>query len=262
MHIRLGILMAIALLTASACTAVAQTTMTWTIDGVKRQALVFAPKPTTSEIKHPLVLGFHGHGGNMNAAAQGMHIQNLWPEAIVVYPQGLPTPTVIDPQGLRPGWQNERGQQGDRDLKLFDEIVATMRQRFSVDEKRIYSTGFSNGGVFSYLLWAERGKIIAAIGECAGRLFPSEHPVEPRAVLVIAGRADTTNPFALQQQSIETARQVDSATGPGQACGQNCTFYTSTTQTPVKTFIHPGGHVYPPWAPDRIVEFFKAHKQN
>jgi polyhydroxybutyrate depolymerase len=236
--------------------------MTWTIDGMKRQALVFAPAPTTSDIRHPVVFGFHGHGGNMNAASQGMHIQTLWPEAIVVYPQGLPSPSVIDPQGLRPGWQNEAGQQGDRDLKLFDAILATMHQKFSVDDKRVYSTGFSNGGGFSYLLWAVRGKVIAAIGECAGRLFPNAHPTEPRPVLVIAGQADTTDPFALQQQSIETDRQIDNATGPGQQCGQYCTFYASTSHTPVKTFIHPGGHVYPPWAPDKIVEFLKAHRQN
>lgn len=261
MKIRFEILIAIAFLAASVDRGAAQTTMTWTIDGVKREALVFAPAPTTSDIKHPVVFGFHGHGGNMNAAAHGMHIQSLWPEAVVVYPQGLPSPSKVDPQGLRPGWQNQAGEQGDRDLKLFDAMLTTMRQKFSVDEKRIYSTGFSNGGSFSYLLWAERGKTIAAIGECAGRLFPSEHPAAARAVLVIAGQADTTDPFVVQQQSLETARQVDSATGAGRVCGQNCTFYASTTQTPVKAFIHPGGHVYPPWAPDRIVEFFKAHKQ-
>ena len=31
--------------------------------------------------------------------------------------------------------------------------------------------------------------------------------------------------------------------------------------TPVKTFIHPGGHEYPTWAPAEIVDFFKSHKQ-
>ena len=261
MRARFTILFASAILAALASTAAAQgNVMNWTIDGVKRQAIVFAPKPGTTGVSHPLVFAFHGHGGSMQAAAQGMHFQSLWPEAIVVYPQGLPTVTKIDPQGLHPGWQNEPGDEGDRDLKFFDAMLATLRQQYSVDEKRIYSTGFSNGGGFTYLLWCVRANVLAALGECAGRLFPADHPSQPRPVLAIAGQADTTDPFALQQQSIETDRQVDSATGPGQACGQYCTFYPSPTHTPVKTLIHPGGHVYPPWASAAIVEFFKAHQ--
>jgi polyhydroxybutyrate depolymerase len=270
MKFRFAIALAIALVVsaASAHSAFAQgTLMTFTVDGVKRQALVFAPKETKE--KHPLVFAWHGHGGNMDGASQGMHIQTLWPEAIVVYPQGLPTKSVVDPQGNKPGWQQTAGQNGDRDLKFFDEMLATMHQKFSVDDERVYTTGFSNGGIFSYLLWAERAKVIAAIGEVAGRLFDPEHLTQPRAVLAIAGKADTTDPFALQQQTIENDdRPADGATGPGQQCpvpsgaasGTQCTRYPSTTQTPVKTLIHPGAHVYPTWAPGEIVTFFKAHK--
>ena len=36
---------------------------------------------------------------------------------------------------------------------------------------------------------------------------------------------------------------------------------TLMTHSPVKTCIHPGGHIYPPWAADEIVKFFKAHKR-
>ena len=144
-----------------------------------------------------------------------------------------------------------------------------MHQKFSVDDKRIYSTGFSNGAIFSFLLWAERAKTLAAIGECAGVLWNSEQLTQPRAFLAIAGTQDTTALFNLQKASIEKAQDIDSAPNPGQPCplpgnslpGTKCTFYPSTTQTPVKTFIHPGAHVYPPWAPVEIVRFFKAHKQ-
>ena len=253
----------LALLASTPASSSAQgTVMNWTINGVKREALVFAPKPVaaTNAVRRPLVFAFHGHGGNMQGTSQQMHIQTIWPEAIVVYPQGLASKSMVDPNGTRSGWQNEAGDYGDRDLKLFDAMLATMLQTYSADDHRIYSTGFSNGGTFSYLLWAERGKTIAAVGECAGRFFDSVHPTETRPVLAIAGELDTTDPFALQQQSIATARQVDNANGAGQPCGQNCTFYASTSQTPVKTFIHPGAHVYPPWAPGEIVKFFKNHK--
>jgi polyhydroxybutyrate depolymerase len=248
---------------ATSGTAEAQTTMTWTVDGQKREAIVFAPAPTISNVRHPLVFGFHGHGGNMQGTSQLMHLQTLWPGAIVVYPQGLISPRFTDPPGHESGWQFEanqaRGNVGNRDLDFFDAMVATMRQKFSVDDKRIYTTGFSNGGVFSYLLWAERSKTIAAIGEVAGRLWDTEHITEPRAILAIAGRLDKVDDYNIQVQSIEKAKQADSATGPGQPCGPNCTFYPSTTQTPVKTILHPGAHVYPPWAPAEIVKFLQAH---
>src|SRR5213078_2290835 len=122
------------LVSAPVAVATQPQTMTWTIDGEQREALVYSPAPTISNIKHPLVFAFHGHGGNMQGASQLMHIQSLWPAAIVGYPQGQ-----------RAGGQQEAGQNGDRDLKFFDAMLATMKQNYTVDDARIYTTGFSNG---------------------------------------------------------------------------------------------------------------------
>jgi len=66
----------------------------------------------------PLLVFFHGHGGNARAAAQRIHFRDEWPEAIVVYPQGLPTASPIDPGGRLPGWQRQAGENADRDLRL------------------------------------------------------------------------------------------------------------------------------------------------
>jgi polyhydroxybutyrate depolymerase len=267
MRIGLWIVAAVALLAlpaASAARPTGGTVMQWTIDGVQRKAIVFAPTPTsTGAVKHPLIFAFHGHGGHAQGTALQMHLQTVWPQAIVVYPQGLNSPGTgpVDPAGTKPGWQIKVGDSNNRDLKLFDAMLATMKQHYKVDLRRIYTTGFSSGGVFSYLLWAERGKTIAAVGEVAGRLDDSETPATPRAVLAIAGKLDTTDLYAIQVASIERARAADHATGAGVACGPICTFYASPagTNTPVQTLIHAGGHVYPPWAPVQIVKFLKAH---
>jgi polyhydroxybutyrate depolymerase len=236
-----------------------------TVDGEQREALVYAPRITIKTEKLPLVFAFHGHGGNMQGAEQTMHLQTLWTGAVVVYPQGVDRPSPVDPNGTKFGWQVEanqtNGNVGNKDLDFFDVMLTTMRQKFAIDDARVYTTGFSNGAIFSYLLWAERPQAIAAVGEVAGRLWDSEHLTQSRPLLAIAGEADTTDPFALQQQTIAAAKQVDNATGSGQPCGQYCTFFTSTSQTPVKTFIHPGAHVYPAWAPGEIVKFFKNHEQ-
>jgi len=272
-RLQLGFVFTVVLLTATSQIAAAQgTVVTWTVDGEKREALVVAPV-STAAVKRPLVFAFHGHGGNMNGAAQSMHIHVVWPQAIVVYPQGLiHRPTPGDPQGNRPGWQVEANQSagnvGNKDLDFFDAMVATMKQKYIIDDRRVYTTGFSNGGIFSYLLWAERSKVIAAIGEVAGALWNSEHLTQARSLLAIGGEADTTDAFTVQEASVESARQIDQATGNGQNCpvpagasGTKCTFYSSAIQTPVKTLFHPGAHIYPTWAPDEIVKFFKNHTQ-
>ena len=62
-----------------------------TVDGTVREALIAIP-PNAKTSPSPLVFAFHGHGGNMANAARMYHIHTLWPEAIVVYPQGLNTP--------------------------------------------------------------------------------------------------------------------------------------------------------------------------
>jgi polyhydroxybutyrate depolymerase len=250
--------------------------MKWTVEDEQREALVFAPT-TDMAVKRPLVFAFHWHGGTMEEAKQKMHIHTVWPEAIVVYPQGLPRGRPkeskcgnVDLAGEHFGWQVEANQPnvGNKDLKFFDAMLETLQQKYSVDDKRIYVTGFSNGAVFSYLLWAERGNTLAAVAECAGRLWQSESLKERRPLLAIAGLTDRTDPVSCQLDSIENDKQFDNATGSGESCAApsgaaetKCTFFQSSTQTPVKLFMHTGGHVYPSWAPEEIVKFFKNHRQ-
>jgi polyhydroxybutyrate depolymerase len=152
---------------------------TWLVNGVPREALVRVPDKIPAG-GAPLVFAFHGHGGTMGHAARSFPIHEQWPEAIVVYPQGLPTAgQLTDPKGERSGWQGRAGMEGDRDLKFFDVMLADMKQRYAVDARRIYSTGHSNGGGFTYLLWAERGEVFAAMAPSAaviGRGAAGSHP--------------------------------------------------------------------------------------
>jgi polyhydroxybutyrate depolymerase len=231
-------------------------TLHWTIDGMDREALVFAPE---TPAKAPVVFAFHGHGGGIPGVARSMRFPEVWPEAIVVYPQGLPTATKVDPRGRFPGWQHERGEDSDRDLKLFDAILATLHDKYRVDDDRVYATGFSNGAIFTYLLWAERGKTLAAIASCAGKPWGNVRPTLPMPALLIGGREDLLVKFRDQMDALDLVRKINSCSSPGEPCGPECTRYPSSVHAPVVEIIHPGGHVYPPWAPERIVEFFRNH---
>jgi polyhydroxybutyrate depolymerase len=247
------------LLACAAVASAAPLTLTWTIDGVQRQALVYAPVPTAAAVRAPVIFGFHGHGGTTNTASMAMHFQTVWPQAVVVYMQGIPTPSHVDPSGLRSGWQSEPGQVGDRDLKFFDAVLATIKQRFAVDDKRVYATGFSNGAIFSLLLWAERGKELAGIGVCAGVLLPTVHPTTPRPLIHIAGERDPIAKYSLQLATMKQERQINACSEDGHPLGFGATLYPSTKHAPVETVIHRAGHVYPPNASLWMVEFFKGH---
>ncbi len=244
----------------TAAAADALTRHTLTVDGATREALLYAPAKAKSE-PAPLVFGFHGHGGNMAGAARQYHIHTLWPEAIVIYPQGLNTPgQLTDPEGKKPGWQGAAGLQGDRDLKFFDAMLASLQERYKVDTKRIYSTGHSNGGGFTYLLWAERGDKFAAFGPSAAAARRVRDGLKPKPVIHIAGEKDPLVKFEWQKLTLDLVRKNNQC-GDGQPWGgiTGCTEYPSKVGAPVVTFIHPGTHAYNPDAPAAIVKFFKEH---
>jgi polyhydroxybutyrate depolymerase len=240
-----------ALVTLVATSAFAET-MTWKVDGVTREAIVYSPTRPSRGNHVPLVLSFHGRGDDMeNFQHTAMHL--AWPEAVVVYFQGLTSP------GRARGWQQERGEEGDRDLALVDTAIASLRRTFNIDDNQIYATGFSNGAIFTYLLWAERPGVFAAYAPVAARLRPSVHLTEPRPILHIAGRTDPQIPFVEQQAAIDAAITANGVAGPGVGCQAGCTIYGKDTAAPVMTWIHPGGHIYPRGTSGMITEFFRDH---
>src|SRR2546425_1084654 len=151
----------------------------WKVNGVVREGLIYVPAQARTNAT-PVVFAFHGHGGSMRNAARSFGYHALWPEAIVVYLQGLNTPgRLTDPDGKKPGWQSGIGDQGDRDLEFFDTVLASLQREARVDDERIYATGHSNGGSFTYLLWAARGERFAAFARPAPQrlgCLPSSNP--------------------------------------------------------------------------------------
>jgi polyhydroxybutyrate depolymerase len=235
--------------------------MTWTVGGVEREALVFAPESAPKSGGSPLVFAFHGHGGTMRAVARRWQFQAAWPEAIIVYPQGLPTTGGRDPDGKRPGWQRIPGELDDRDLKFFDAALAGLRKQHTIDDNRIYVAGFSNGGAFTYLLWDQRPDKFAAVAPCGSLPKPECKFATPKPVIIVSGEKDPRVTIDKQKDAIERIRKINGATADGKSTGNGRTMYASETGTPVATVLHPGAHLLPPRAPRLIVDFFKAHEE-
>lgn len=251
---RLGkrlVLTAVAVLAPAA--GAAPNVMTWNVAGAQRKAIVYAPS-SAANAKTPVLFAFHGFG-DTNENFQGVALEEAWPQAIVIYPQGLP---VTRSGSSAPGWQTEKRAEGDRDLQFFDAALASLRVKYKVDDARVYATGFSNGAIFTYLLWAERPNVFAAFAAVAGRLGTSVLPAVPKPLLQVGGKNDGNIRFALQEQAMEAARRVDGVS-KGEPCGRNCTLYPSANDTPVMTVIHQGGHEWPDGTSQQIAKFFQNH---
>jgi polyhydroxybutyrate depolymerase len=225
------------------------------VDGVERESLIVAPK-TESPAGAPVVFAFHGHGGTMRNSARTFRIHELWPEALVIYPQGLPTKGKFDPQGTRPGWQKAVGEEQDRDLKFFDALLAEAKAKHKIDANRVYVMGHSNGGGFTYLLWSARHAELAAVAPSAagGRNL---RDLKPLPALHIAGQKDTTVPFAGQELVMKAVRTVNGCAETGKEWAKDCLVHESTKGGPFVSFIHAGDHKFPEEAPAHIVKFFK-----
>jgi polyhydroxybutyrate depolymerase len=229
----------------------AAATISWMVDGVERFAIIYVPKSPPPG-KLPLIFSFHGHGDNAENF-QYVGLQAAWPDALVVYFEGLPSRDGYS------GWQVEPGDYGDRDLKLVDAALAALKAKYAIDENRIYATGFSNGAHFTYLLWAARPNLFAAFAPVAGRIRAAAMPMERRPILIIGGARDAQVAFADQRQAMGIAMRVNGVEGNGKSCGEGCTLYGGGTATPVMTWIHPGGHEYPRPTSAKIAAFFHEH---
>jgi polyhydroxybutyrate depolymerase len=164
--------------------------------GLEREYLVHVPARYRAGTPMPLVLSFHGGGGNMEIQANDRYY-GLISHAekagyVAVFPNGF--------SRLRSGklatWNAGLccGQARDRnvdDVGFVRAVVADVRQRLSIDPDRIFAQGMSNGGMLSYRLACEMADTFRAIAAVAGTDgSPACAPSRPVSVLHIHARDD------------------------------------------------------------------------
>jgi polyhydroxybutyrate depolymerase len=254
-----ALLCGLVLLSAGKLHAATLERFVWTVDGVEREALVHLPDGAAKD-GAPLVLAFHGHGGTAAQAARSFALHRAWPEAIVVYPQGLPTPGALtDRSGRENGWQAFAGAQADRDLKFVDQLLADLQTRFRYDVRRVYAMGHSNGGAFTYLLWAERGPVFAAVAPSAAVLARGVEKLTPKPVMHLGRVDDPLVKFAWQTRMIDRLLELNGG-GPRRSDARGYASYPSSKGAETATYLGEGGHRFHGEAVELIVKFFQAHR--
>jgi len=173
-------------------------TRTLTHDGRERSYLVHVPPGYDPTRPTPVVLVFHGGGGNAENARRmtGFDAAADAEGFIVVYPNGT---------GRRPDrlltWNGGRCcayamEQNVDDVGFVRALLADLGTVVNVDARRIYATGMSNGAIMAYRLACELADVIAAIGPVAAtQNIDACAPSRPVPVLHIHGDADGHAPY-------------------------------------------------------------------
>jgi polyhydroxybutyrate depolymerase len=170
-----------------------------TSGGVERDYIVRVPAGAGPK---PLVVVLHGYTGSGSLAEI---YTRMGPQAerrgyIGVYPDGLG-----DPKGWNVGFMDLSGR-GQDDAKFVMQLVDAVSAKTSVDPKRIYICGHSNGAFLTHVVAAKYGNRIAAAAAVAGTIglrrpqIPS--PKAPVPMLIIHGMKDPTVGFSTNSDAL------------------------------------------------------------
>ena len=172
-----------------------QKTINITFDGVARNFIVYLPSGYNNSGKMPLIFAIHGGSGTPEGMINIANFKTIADRDKVV---------LVYPEGVQKNWNDGRptapNQLGINDVGFFNQMCDYMINNYSVDAKKIYATGISNGGFMSTRLGCELSNRIAAIAVNAATIeattiAPNCKPNRPVPALYIHGTTDPLVPF-------------------------------------------------------------------
>ncbi|MBL6981549.1 MAG: prolyl oligopeptidase family serine peptidase [Anaerolineales bacterium] len=130
--------------------------------GETRWFAIFIPESYQHGTLTPLVFNFHGAGSTFQQQAliSGMNELAEAEGFVVVYPQALPDNANV--------WFLADGTNRSLDVEFTQAIIDELNQKITIDPKRIYATGFSNGGGLVNSICCAMSNTFAAIAPVAG----------------------------------------------------------------------------------------------
>ena len=202
-----GFLVVLLLIFSSFLTGCVEKRQSISFDGLERSYLIHVPASYNEDEPVPLVVVLHGGGGNAEYSEDVTGFSEKSDEEgfIVVYPDGngfFRYRLLTWNAGFCCGYALENNID---DVGFIETVVDHLMDTYSIDSKRIYATGMSNGGMMTYRLGAELSDIFAAIAPVAGsiggqateeeviwRIPEPDHPV---SVISFHGMKDYRVPY-------------------------------------------------------------------
>lgn len=251
-----------------------QTTQRVSINGVTREYILYVPRSYNGSAHVPLMLDFHplsssaSYQRNNSGTAAVADREGV----IVAYPQGINNAWNIGPCCTR--------ERTVDDVAFARAVVEQVSARACVDDRRVYATGFSNGGGMSYKLACDAADIFAAAAPAAFDMIEEMActPSRPVSVFAHRGRRDFIVPYNGGPSTPPTAYRLDPITFLGaegsfsrwgqlnncssttRSIGNNCSAYSNCdagTEVVLCT-ANLGGHSG--WDASQSWEFLRNHR--
>ena len=138
--------------------AITAGTKTVTVNGKSRRWIIRLPQNYDQTRPYKLIFGLHWRDADFQAVDGGTApfygLQKLANNSAI----------FIAPDGLNKGWANNGGE----DVAFIDEIVKQVTNGLCVDEKQVFSLGFSYGGSMSFALACARPSVFRAVAVLSG----------------------------------------------------------------------------------------------
>ncbi|MGB3208974.1 MAG: PHB depolymerase family esterase [Crinalium sp.] len=160
--------------------------------GRQRSYYIYTPKSYNHKRPMPLVLAFHGSGsqGKDLASSSGFNQLAESQGFIIAYPNGIDRRWDV---ASNPLW-------GVNDVSFVSTLINHLKQTRSIDPRRIYAAGVSNGGFLVQRLACEPNSQIAAFGSVVatmpGEVKQSCNSKRAISMLMINGTNDDKVPWA------------------------------------------------------------------
>lgn len=148
----------------------------------------------------PLIVALHGGYG------QGLEYVWTWlrPARSLGY-------AILAPKSLGDTWDMSLPSPDTRSvLQMLTEVT----NEYSIDSSRIFLTGLSDGGIFTYILGLEQSHLFRGLAPIAGALHPVVDPMlrqgrgKDTAIFVVHGVHDFIFPVAFTRQTCDLLKSI------------------------------------------------------
>ena len=128
------------------------------LNGKARTYVLFVPNGYDATKSIPLIFAWHSSGASGAESRKYYKLEPVTGDgAIIVYPDGLNGGWDLSADGV--------------DMKFFDALLESISKDYCVDQARVFSTGYSFGGMMSHSLACDRGSKLRAFAPMAGAFF-------------------------------------------------------------------------------------------
>lgn len=176
--------------------------LTTKADDGDQPAALYVPANYDDRREWPLIVFLHGMGERGTDGVAQTEV-GIGP-AIVAHPERFPALVVMPQCSPSYVWSSPNG------IAHVDHAIAQVRERYNVDDERIYLTGLSMGGYGAFNYGALHPDLFAAVVPICGGGNPDRH-AEPLAAIpmrVFHGGADPVVAPERSRQMVEAIRNA------------------------------------------------------